>query len=102
MEAGGRSPGRPRGRRPGASRARIAAVRTGIFDRADRALVAESMGFASWTAFAAVLDAHRERVSQQFEQVFSIQETPLHALASLWQDGQDDLVGAGTGAEKRL
>ena len=71
-------------------------------DRADRALVAESMGFASWTAFAAVLDAHRERVSQQFEQVFSIQETPLHALASLWQDGQDDLVGAGTGAEKRL
>jgi glutamate-ammonia-ligase adenylyltransferase len=71
-------------------------------DEADRALVAESMGFASWEAFSAGLDAHRERVSRQFEQIFSSQETPRHALASLWQDGQDELVGAGTGAEKRL
>ena len=68
-------------------------------DEADRALVAESMGFASWEAFTAGLDAHRERVSQQFEQIFSSQETPRHALASLWQD---DLAGPGTGAEKRL
>ena len=67
-------------------------------DKADRALVAGSMGFASWNKFAAALDAHRDRVSQQFEQVFSIQETPRHALASLWQGDLD----AGGGTEERL
>ncbi len=67
-------------------------------DKADRALVAGSMGFASWNRFAAVLDAYRERVSQQFEQIFSTQETPRHALASLWQGDLD----AGGGAEERL
>jgi len=67
-------------------------------DKADRALVAGSMGFASWDKFAAVLDRHRERVSQQFEQVFSTQETPRHALASLWQGDLDP----GGGAEERL
>jgi len=54
-------------------------------DEPDRARVAAAMGFASWKAFAAALAAHRGRVSLQFEQVFSTQETPQHALASLWQ-----------------
>ena len=76
-------------------------------DPADRALIGESMGFASWTAFAAALDAHRERVSQQFEQVFSTQAAPQHALASLWQGGQDgheDLLrnGAESATGERL
>ncbi|HEY4658068.1 MAG TPA: bifunctional [glutamate--ammonia ligase]-adenylyl-L-tyrosine phosphorylase/[glutamate--ammonia-ligase] adenylyltransferase, partial [Gemmatimonadaceae bacterium] len=73
-------------------------------DKADRALVAGAMGFASWDQFAAVLDRHRERVSQQFEQVFSTREAPRHALASLWKDGQSDLLhnGTGSGAEERL
>ena len=68
-------------------------------DEADRALIAESMGFASWDKFAAALDANRERVSQQFEQVFSTQEAPRHALASLWQS---ELLDTGGGAEERL
>ena len=67
-------------------------------DKADRALVAGSMGFASWDKFAAALDAHRERVSQQFEQIFSTQEAPRHPLAPLWQGDLD----AGGGAEERL
>ena len=67
-------------------------------DAADRALVAQAMGYASWPKFMKVLDAHRERVSIQFEQVFSTQETPRHALASLWQGNLD----SGSDAEERL
>ena len=65
-------------------------------DESDRARVAAAMGFASWNAFAAALNAHRERVSLQFELVFSTQETPRHALASLWE-GE-----LGAEAEERL
>src|SRR5260221_262431 len=50
----------------------------------DRALVARAMGFDSWEAFRAALEAHRARVSSHFEQVFSIEEVPNHALAPLW------------------
>jgi glutamate-ammonia-ligase adenylyltransferase len=50
----------------------------------DRALVARAMGFDSWDAFRAALGAHRARVSAQFEQVFSVEEIPKHALAPLW------------------
>src|SRR5260221_1160580 len=50
----------------------------------DRALVARAMGFDSWDAFRAALDRHRARVSSQFEQVFSVEEVPKHALAPLW------------------
>src|SRR5258707_10683369 len=50
----------------------------------DRALVAQAMGFDSWDAFRAALGAHRARVSSQFEQVFSVEEVPKHALAPLW------------------
>src|SRR5258707_3612407 len=52
----------------------------------DRALVAQVMGFDSWDAFRAGLDRHRARVSAQFEQVFSVEEIPKHALAPLWSD----------------
>ncbi len=50
----------------------------------DRSLVARAMGFDSWDAFRAALEAHRARVSSHFEQVFSVEEVPKHALASLW------------------
>jgi len=53
----------------------------------DRALVARSMGFGSWRAFGAALDAHRGHVSRHFEDVFSTREEPRHALAPLWRDG---------------
>src|SRR5712691_1850248 len=52
--------------------------------REDRSLVARAMGFASWDAFRVALDAHRTRVSWHFEQVFSVEEVPKHALAPLW------------------
>ena len=60
---------------------------------ADRLLVARAMGFADWDSFAVALDAHRSRVSWHFEQLFSVEEVPKHALASLW---------AGENAEERL
>lgn len=63
---------------------------------ADRALVAESMGYDSWNTFAAALEDHRRRVSRHFGQVFSTQETSRHALASIWQ-GE-----LGTQAAERL
>jgi len=50
----------------------------------ERALVARATGFDSWEAFRAALDRHRARVSSQFEQVFSVEEVPKHALAPLW------------------
>jgi len=68
-------------------------------DDADRELVAAAMGFAGWNAFTTALDAHRERVSQQFEQIFSTQETPQHALAHLWQHERPE---AESGIEQRI
>jgi glutamate-ammonia-ligase adenylyltransferase len=56
----------------------------------DRRLIAASMGADSWEAFSAALDTHRERVSRHFEDVFSTQETPRHALASLWREDPRD------------
>jgi glutamate-ammonia-ligase adenylyltransferase len=50
----------------------------------DRSLVARAMGFDSWEVFRAALDGHRARVSSHFEQVFSVEEVPKHALAPLW------------------
>src|SRR5258708_32221891 len=50
----------------------------------DRSLVARAMGFDCWDAFRAALEAHRARVSAHFEQVFSVEEVPKHALAPLW------------------
>src|SRR2546421_7124720 len=50
----------------------------------DRSLVPRAMGFQSWDAFRAALEAHRARVSAHFEQVFSVEEVPKHALAPLW------------------
>ena len=50
----------------------------------DRSLVARAMGFHSWDAFRAALEAHRARVSSHFEQVFSVEEVSKHALAPLW------------------
>jgi len=60
---------------------------------ADRLLVARAMGFAAWDSFRVALDQRRARVSWHFEQLFSTQEAPTHALAPLW---------AGDNAEERL
>jgi glutamate-ammonia-ligase adenylyltransferase len=50
----------------------------------DRSLVSRAMGYDSWDAFRAALEAHRSRVSSHFEQVFSVEEVSKHALAPLW------------------
>ncbi|MCK6406935.1 MAG: bifunctional [glutamate--ammonia ligase]-adenylyl-L-tyrosine phosphorylase/[glutamate--ammonia-ligase] adenylyltransferase [Rhodocyclaceae bacterium] len=61
-------------------------AQTHMLPQADdaRQSIAASMGFADWAAFRAVLDAHRERVSRHFEQVFSDPEAGTHPLAGLW------------------
>src|SRR6266702_4493425 len=55
----------------------------------DRSLVARAMGFDSWDAFRAALEAHRARVSWHFEQVFSDEEVPKHVLAPLWTGSEE-------------
>jgi [glutamine synthetase] adenylyltransferase / [glutamine synthetase]-adenylyl-L-tyrosine phosphorylase len=62
-------------------------------DAADRLLVARAMGFAAWDSFRVALDQRRARVSWHFEQLFSVEESPKHALAPVW---------AGENAEERL
>jgi glutamate-ammonia-ligase adenylyltransferase len=51
----------------------------------ERQQIARSMGFADWSAFFVVLDAHRETVARHFEQVFSEPEEGRHPLAGIWE-----------------
>jgi glutamate-ammonia-ligase adenylyltransferase len=64
----------------------------------ERALVARSMGFPSWQSFAPALEAHRERVSRHFDDVFSTRESPQHALAPLWREEDRGAVETQLGA----
>jgi glutamate-ammonia-ligase adenylyltransferase len=65
----------------------------------DRLLVARAMGFAAWDSFRVALDARRARVSWHFEQLFSVEEAPRHALAPLWAGDRtaDGLARLGFG-----
>ncbi len=65
----------------------------------DRLLVARAMGFAAWDSFRAALDARRARVSWHFDQLFSVEEAPKHALAPLWAGDRtaDGLARLGFG-----
>lgn len=53
----------------------------------DRALLAESMGYADWPALYAALNEHRSIVSQHFHAVFSdpTDHNGAEALMSIWQ-----------------
>ena len=64
----------------------------------DRQLIARSMGFGSWPALDAALESHRARVSRHFEDVFSTEGTPRHALAPLWREEDRGAVEARLGA----
>jgi len=64
----------------------------------DRRLIAQSMSFGSWEAFNAALQSHRERVSRHFEDVFSNEGAPRHALAPLWGEYDGGAVEAQLGA----
>ena len=64
----------------------------------DRALIARSMGFPEWDGFGAELRAHRARVTEHFEDVFSNEEAPRHALAPLWRESERGDLEARLGA----
>lgn len=66
----------------------------------DRATVAQSMGFADWPALLETLNAHRARVSQQFDAVFSDPEAGEHALTGLWLGQLDHERGIEQLAER--
>jgi len=57
---------------------------------ADQASTARSMGFADWAAMLSALNAHREKVSRHFEQIFSDPEAGEHPLTGLWMGQLDD------------
>ncbi|PHV11580.1 bifunctional [glutamate--ammonia ligase]-adenylyl-L-tyrosine phosphorylase/[glutamate--ammonia-ligase] adenylyltransferase [Chitinimonas sp. BJB300] len=63
-------------------------------NEADQALIAQSMGYASWPIFIAALDAHRTTVARHFELVFALPQAEgeaVHPLAGVWlgiADGQ--------------
>ena len=60
----------------------------------ERHLIAASLGFPDWLALLNVLDAHRERVTRHFGEIFSNPDESSHALAGLWfeqTDGDDAL-----------
>jgi glutamate-ammonia-ligase adenylyltransferase len=61
----------------------------------EQTLIASAMGFATWTEMLAVLDAHRDRVSQHFGAVFSEPGEGEHALTGLWLgqlDTEDEIA----------
>jgi [glutamine synthetase] adenylyltransferase / [glutamine synthetase]-adenylyl-L-tyrosine phosphorylase len=55
----------------------------------DQALIAAGMGFDDYAGFMARLDAHRERVSRHFDDVFAGPVQDAHACAPLWMGKLD-------------
>jgi len=53
-------------------------------NEADQSLIAEAMGFADWTAFRAVLDAHRDGVEACFEDVFADETAEMAEESAIW------------------
>jgi len=56
---------------------------------ADRALIAQAMGFGDYAALTAALETRRARVRNHFEEIFSESPGTGHALAHLWQESTD-------------
>jgi glutamate-ammonia-ligase adenylyltransferase len=56
---------------------------------ADRALVAEAMGFDGYAALEAALGSHRAAVTLHFEGIFAVAPEGEHVLSPLWQEGAD-------------
>jgi glutamate-ammonia-ligase adenylyltransferase len=59
-------------------------------DAENRQNIAVSMDFPDWPAMLAVLDSHREKVSQHFGAIFSDPEAGEHPLTGLWQGQLDE------------
>jgi glutamate-ammonia-ligase adenylyltransferase len=56
---------------------------------ADRALIAESMGYDGYASLTVALDAHRGRVARHFGEIFAASTEAAHSLAHLWQEDPD-------------
>ena len=56
---------------------------------ADQALVAQAMGFESFSALLVVLDTHRAVVSQHFDAVFADPNEQDHSLDAIWLGSED-------------
>ena len=61
---------------------------------ADQALIAQSLGYASYDALLVELDELRQGVSRHFEEVFSDPNREGHILDSLWRHADD--IESGT------
>ena len=55
----------------------------------DQALIAAAMGFGDYAGFTTALDAHRERVSRHFDDVFAAPAENAHDCAPLWNGKLD-------------
>jgi glutamate-ammonia-ligase adenylyltransferase len=56
---------------------------------ADRALIAEAMGFGGYAPLEAALGEHRAAVTRHFEGIFAVAPESEHALSHLWQETAD-------------
>ena len=59
-------------------------------DAENRQNIAISMNFPDWSAMLAVLDDHRNKVSQHFEAIFSDPEAGEHPMTGVWHGQMDD------------
>ncbi|RPJ48578.1 MAG: bifunctional [glutamate--ammonia ligase]-adenylyl-L-tyrosine phosphorylase/[glutamate--ammonia-ligase] adenylyltransferase [Betaproteobacteria bacterium] len=71
-------------------------------DPAERALLAESMGYANETAFLAALVQHRTAVSVHFNAIFAETDSNEHPLAGLWQEQAGSEHGDNAAAVEQL
>jgi len=62
---------------------------------ADRAIVARSMGYADWAAFAAALAAERAAVTRHFEEVFAATAGEPNPAAPVWLGTLEDDTALG-------
>jgi len=62
---------------------------------ADRALVAEAMGFGGYAALEAALGEHRAAVTRHFGGIFAVAPEAEHALSHLWQEAADTQRSVG-------
>jgi glutamate-ammonia-ligase adenylyltransferase len=66
-------------------------------NEADRRLIAEAMQFSSWDDFYSALTKHRQKVTENFEQVFAAphSQQQSHSLTVLWKGGleQEEALG---------
>ncbi|RZV39190.1 MAG: bifunctional [glutamate--ammonia ligase]-adenylyl-L-tyrosine phosphorylase/[glutamate--ammonia-ligase] adenylyltransferase [Chromatiales bacterium] len=75
-------------------------------DETDRARLCLAMGYANWDSLASAIDAHRDAISSQFEEVAfrdSAAETPLHKhVEQAWKGDADAAAWRGLFEEQGI